>query len=37
MWMTRLALRAIGGRKPEWKWNAKNGKLSRNNKKGGID
>jgi hypothetical protein len=37
MQMSRLGLRGKGGRKPEWKWNRKNGKLVRNSTKGGID
>jgi transposase len=35
--MNRLHLRGIGGRKPTWKWNEKNGKCIQNAKKGGID
>jgi hypothetical protein len=35
--MNRLHLRGIGGRKPTWRWNEKNGKYIRNAKKGGID
>ncbi|KZL87400.1 hypothetical protein CI238_12508 [Colletotrichum incanum] len=34
--MNRLRLRQIPGRKPAWRWNAHNGKLSRGGK-GGID
>jgi transposase len=37
MQMSRLGLRGKGGRKPEWVWNQKNGKLARNSMKGGID
>jgi hypothetical protein len=37
MQMSRPGLRGKGGRKPEWKWNRKNGKLVRNSTKGGID
>ena len=32
----RLSLAGIPGRKPQWKWNKKNGKLARGSK-GGID
>jgi hypothetical protein len=33
----RLGLRNRPGPKPEWKWNAKHGKLTRDKSKGGID
>jgi hypothetical protein len=32
MQISRLGLRGIGGRKPTWRWNKKNGKLARNSK-----
>jgi hypothetical protein len=36
--MRRLELRNLPGRKPQWRFNEKNGKLSRSkNRKGGID
>jgi hypothetical protein len=35
--MNRLHLCGIGGRKPTWKWNEKNGKYICNAKKGRID
>jgi len=35
--MRRANLRNLRGRKPVWKWNAKNGKLVRTAKAGGID
>ena len=34
--MQRLKLRNLGGRKPTWRWNKKNGKLIREGR-GGID
>jgi transposase len=33
----RLSLRNLPGKKPQWHWNQKNGKLVRGSQKGGID
>ncbi|KAK2471400.1 hypothetical protein H9L39_17631 [Fusarium oxysporum f. sp. albedinis] len=35
--MRKVGLRNLPGKKPEWKWNEKNGKLVRKEGKGGID
>lgn len=35
--MKRLDLRQLPGRKPQWRWNQKSGKLGRRSTKGGID
>ena len=35
--LRRMGLRNLGGRRPKWVYNKKNGKLVRESKKGGID